>query len=369
MKRAPTTILGLMTPFLGLALTAIPAGAADPPELAVMSYGGAFSAAQVEAWNRPFTEATGIRVRMIDSDNPALPIKAMVEAGNVSIDVAAVDSSDAVHLCAEGLVEPIDAARLAPAPDGTPAAQDFLPEGLGDCFVATDVYATALAYDARAFEGRKAPASPADFFDLAAFPGKRGVSKQARFTLELALLGDGVPPDQVYDLLATPEGQDRAFAKLDTIKNQIVWWEAGAQPPQLLADGEVSMTSTYTGRIFTAVVEDAMRFHVIWNGQIYVTEGWVIPKGAPNPQAAMDYVVATTTTPAQAAFTRFISYGPPRASSQGLVGLYKDDKTPMAPHLPSSPANMVGALAYGTDFWADHDAELTQRFTAWLSRP
>ncbi len=36
-------------------------------------------------------------------------------------------------------------------------------------------------------------------------------------------------------------GVDRAFAKLDTIKDSVVWWEAGAQPPQLLADGEVVM--------------------------------------------------------------------------------------------------------------------------------
>lgn len=343
----------------------LPAQADDPPTISVMSYGGAFAAAQVEAWNKPFTEATGIKVVMVDSDNPALPIKAMVEAGNVSIDVAEVDSSDAVSLCAEGLVQPIDATRLSPGADGTPAPQDFLPGALGDCFVATDVYATGLAYDQRAFPGAK-PAKLADFFDLTAFPGKRGVSKQARFTLELALMGDGVAPADVYTVLATPEGQDRAFAKLDTIKDQIVWWEAGAQPPQLLADGEVAMTSTYTGRIFTSVIEDQMPFSLIWDGQIYVTEGWVIPKGAPHPEAAMDYVIATTTPVAQAAFTRFISYGPPRASAQGLVGLYKDDKTEMAPHLPSSPANMATALAYGTAFWADHDAELTERFNAWL---
>ncbi len=345
------------------ALTAAPPAIAA--DIVVMSYGGDFAQAQVESYNRAFTETTGHRVTMVDSDNPALPIKAMVEARNVSIDVAVVDSSDAIALCDEGLIEPIEASALPPAPDGTPAIRDFLPEALGPCFVGADVYATGLAYDARRFPEAK-PQTVADFFDLDRFPGKRGVSKQARFTLELALMGDGVPPDQVYEVLATPEGQDRAFAKLDSIRDQIVWWEAGAQPPQLLADGEVAMSSTYTGRIFTAVTEDKMPFGLIWDGQIQVTEGWVIPKGAPNRDGALAYIAAATSTQAQTDFTRFISYGPARRSSLALVGTYKDGTTPMAPHLPTSPENMTNALRYGTAFWADHDAQLTERFNAWL---
>ncbi len=354
-----------LAPVLLAATLAAPALAADP-QIAVMSLGGAFSQSQVEAYNKPFTAQTGIKVVMVDSDNPAGPVKTMVEAGNVSIDVAAVDSSDAVRLCDEGDLEPIDLTRLPPAPDGTPAAQDFPPGGLSDCFVATDIYATALAYDARAFAGDK-PATVQDFFDLARFPGRRGVLKQPRFTLELALMGDGVAPADVYATLATPEGVDRAFAKLDSIRKNIVWWEAGSQPPQLLADGEVAMTSTYTGRIFTSVIEDAMPFALIWDGQVQVMEGWVIPKGAPNRDMAMDYIAFSTTTEAQARASAQISYGPARASSWPMVGLYKDGKTPMAPWLPTNPANQTRALAYGTAFWADHDAELTERFAAWLA--
>ena len=72
-------------------------------------------------------------------------------------------------------------------------------------------------------------------------------------SLEMALAADGVASADIYDVLATDEGVDRAFAKLDTIKDMVVWWEAGAQPPQLLADGEVAMTTAYNGRIFNAV--------------------------------------------------------------------------------------------------------------------
>ena len=67
---------------------------------------------------------------------------------------------------------------------------------------------------------------------------------------------------------ATPEGVDRAFAKLDTIKDEVIWWEAGAQPPQLLADGEVVMTTAYNGRIFNAMIEENQPFELFWPNQI-----------------------------------------------------------------------------------------------------
>ncbi|MEL6078769.1 extracellular solute-binding protein, partial [Stenotrophomonas maltophilia] len=73
------------------------------------------------------------------------------------------------------------------------------------------------------------PGSWADFWDTKQFPGKRGLRKGAKYTLEFALMADGVPRDQVYQVLRQPGGVDRAFRKLDQIKTQIQWWESGAQ--------------------------------------------------------------------------------------------------------------------------------------------
>ncbi|MFD1883677.1 ABC transporter substrate-binding protein [Paracoccus pacificus] len=342
------------------------ASAQTAEAITVYSWGGTFSAAQVQALNQPFTRETGIAVKMVDADDPAIPLLAQATAGNVTMDVASVGLSDALRLCDEGLIEPLDDLALAPAPDGTPAAQDFMDGTLSDCMVPTDVYSTVLAMDSSRFPGDK-PATAADFFDIEKFPGKRGMLKQPRFTLELALLGDGVPADQVYDLMRTPEGVDRAFAKLDTIRDQIIWWDAGAQPVQLLADKEVSLTQAYNGRIFNAVIEDGLPFAIIWDGQIYEFEGWVIPKGAPHPEAAREYVVRTTSAPAQARFSGIISYGPTRKSASALIGMYKDGKNAMAPHLPTAEVNMNNALAFDVGFWADHDAELGERFAAWLA--
>ena len=350
---------------LTTALAGLPLAAAAQ-EVTVLSWGGAYGMSQEEAYNKPFQEETGITVNFVDADNPATPIKAQVEAGNVTVDVADVELSDAIRLCDEGLVEPIDASELNPAPDGTPAEEDFIEGALQDCAIPSIVWSTIYAYNADEVEGE--PASIDDFFDVEAFPGKRGMRKTAKANLEMALMADGVAPEEVYGMLETAEGVDRAFAKLDEVKDDIVWWEAGAQPPQLLADGEVVMTTAYNGRIFNAAVGEDQPFEVVWDGQILDYDLFVIPVGAPNPEAAMEYIRFATDTQRLADQARYISYGPARMSSQPLVGTYQDGETEMAPHMPTAEENMAKALSTDAEFWADNDVELNERFNAWLAQ-
>jgi putative spermidine/putrescine transport system substrate-binding protein len=351
-----------------LALTTILSSlacAATAQELTVMSFGGAYGAAQTETHVMPFAAATGFPARMVDSDNPAAPLKAMIEAGNVTVDAASVEYADAMRMCDEGMLEPIDATILADGADGTPAADDFLPGALTECGVGTDIWATIIAYDESKFPGEK-PQTMADLFDLEKFPGKRGLKRNAKSILEMALMGDGVPPQEVYELLSTEEGLTRAFAKLDTIKSDVVWWEAGAQPQQLLADGEVVITVAYNGRVFDAIVNEGKPFKIIWDGQIYDYQQLVVPKGAPNKDKAMEFITFATTTENFRAQAELISYGPPRKSANLEPLIYKDGKTEMGVHLPTNPDNMKNALLSSAEFWADRDAELNERFQAWL---
>ena len=155
-----------------------------------------------------------------------------------------------------------------------------------DCAVANIVWSTIIAYDSSKIAN--GPKTIADFFDTAKFPGKRGLRKNPKANLEMALMADGVPAADVYKVLGTAEGVDRAFAKLDSIKGDVVWWEAGAQPPQLLADGEVAMTTAYNGRIFNAVAGEGKPFEIVWDGQVWDLDLWVIPKGSKNKEAALD---------------------------------------------------------------------------------
>ena len=171
---------------LSTALTGM-ACATHAGEITVMSWGGAYTKSQVEAYHKPFTATTGIGINSVDSDNPATPIKAQVEAGNVTVDVADVEFSDAVRLCDEGLLMEIDHSILPPAPDGTAAADDFIDGALQDCAVANIVWSTVFAYNTQ--NNAKAPETIADFFNTAAFPGKRGLRKSAKATLEMRFDG------------------------------------------------------------------------------------------------------------------------------------------------------------------------------------
>ena len=339
---------------------------AQAAELTVMSWGGAYGAAQTEGHVKPWAAKTGNAAKMVDSDDPAGPVKAQVEAGNVTVDVASLEYAAVIRLCDEGVLEKIDPATIPAGADGTPAKDDFLPGAVTECGISTDVWANVYGYDTTKITGT-VPTTAADFYDTAKFPGKRGLRKGAKGNLEFALMADGVAPADVYKLLSTPEGVDRAFKKMDTIKKDVVWWEAGAQPPQLLADGEVVMTTAYNGRLFNAAVNEGKPFKIVWDGQTYENEVYAIPKGAPNMEWAKDFIMYATSTEGLRAQAQNISYGPSRKSSMKEKIIFKDGKTEMAPNLPTAPENMKNALLTDSQFWADRDSELNERFNAWLA--
>ncbi len=343
------------------------AASASADSLVVVSWGGAYTKSQIEAYHKPFTKQTGIEINSEDYSGGLAEVRAQVEAGNVTWDLVDVELSDAIRGCDEGILESIDPAILPPAPDGTPAMEDFIDGAVSDCAVANIVWSTVYAYDNTKFGGNN-PTSMADFFNTADFPGKRGMRKGAKPNLEFALIADGVPAADVYAVLSTSEGVDRAFAKLDEIKDDVVWWEAGAQPPQMLADGEVSMTTAYNGRIFNAQVSENKPFTIVWDGQILDLDLWVIPKGSKNVENALKLVAFSTDTKRLADQAKYISYGPARKSSAGMIGKHAETGVDMLPHMPTAGANLTNAVLNDFAWWADHSDEMDERFAAWLAK-
>jgi putative spermidine/putrescine transport system substrate-binding protein len=306
-----STIAAIALLFAGASLSAA-------ESLTVVSWGGAYTSSQVKAYHEPFTKKTGVKILSEDYNGGLAQIKAQVDAGNVRWDLVDLEMSDAVRGCDEGLLERINPNILPPAPDGTPASEDFIPGTLVDCAVGEIVWSTVVAFDRTKFPGGR-PWTIKDFFNVQKYPGKRGLRKSPRVNLEWALMADGVPTDQVYEVLATEQGVDRAFAKLDQIKDQVVWWEAGAQPPQLLADGEVAMTSAYNGRLFNAMFKEKKPFVIIWDGQVWDIDLWGIVKGTPNLSTALEFLIFSTNTTQLANQAKYISYGPVRRSSMDKV--------------------------------------------------
>lgn len=353
---------------LATAAFALTAAAQAQTELVVVSWGGAYSASQQNAYHEPYMAANpDITIINDDSANESVAkIRAMNEAGNVTWALVDAIASFAITLCDEGLVEEIDHdAVLAPAPDGTPASEDFGDLIVSPCFVPNIVYSTTFGYRTDLVD--TPPTTINDVFDLEKIPGKRSLEKKPYNNLEWALIADGVPADEVYDLLETDEGVDRAFAKLDTIKNQVVWWERGAQTPQLLADGEVVMGSTYNGRLFSVIEEEKQPIAMMWDWQVFDLDGWVVPTGAPHREEVMKYLRFATDTQRLADQAKYISYGPARKSSAPLVGKHATLGIDMGPHMPTAPNNAKNTLLYNYEFWADNGDDLAERFNAWLA--
>jgi len=350
-------------------VVALSAAAQSPVSLTIVSWGGAYTASQQRAYHEPFMEANP-HVTIISDDgsaNALAGLRAQAQAGNVTWDLVDMLPSDAQLACDEGIILQIDHdAMLAPAPDGTPASEDFLPGSLGECFIPQIVYSTVLSYRPAAFPQDNQPGSIADLFDVENFPGRRALQDRPGTNLEWALYADGVDPDDIYDVLSTPEGVDRAFAKLDTIKDHIIFWTEGAQAPQLLADGEVAFATGYNGRMFDAIEVEGMAADIIWDGQIVEWDGWVVPADGPNLDVVMEYLYFATDTQRLADQAKYISYGPARASSAMLVDVHADLGIDMGPHMPTAPENYYAPIVLDNDFWIDYGDELRERFANWM---
>ena len=354
---------------LATAVTAAMVSTASAKELVMVSWGGAYTASQQKAYHEPYmANNPGVTIINDDSGSGALAkLRAMKEAGNVTWDLIDMTGSAAMTACEEGLAEEIDHDKvLANAPDGTPASVDFGDLIISPCFVPQIVYSTTFGYRTDKV-GSNPPTSINDVFDLEKYPGKRSLEKRAVNNMEWALLADGVPSNKVYDVLATDAGVKRAFAKLDTIKDSVVWWEKGAQTPQLLADGEIVMGSTYNGRLFSLIVEEKQPVAMMWDWQVFDLDGWIVPKGTKNKAEVMKYLKFATDTQRLADQSKYISYGPARASSAPLVGKHATLGIDMAPHMPTAPANSKNTLLYNIEFWADNTDDLNEKFYAWLA--
>lgn len=347
-----------------------PAEMADA--LKLVSWGGAYQHSQQKAYVEPYVKLNaGLKASWAEKSAEAVTY--LGQSGNreaATWDLVDVVATDAIRLCDQGLAEPIDHDLvLAPATDGTPPTRDFGQFIVNDCFIPQIVYSMAFGYRTDMVGGR-APTSVCDIFDLRRYPGKRALEKRPKGNMEWALLCDGVPEDRLYDVLATPAGQERALAKLDTIKRHVIWWQAGADTPKLLGEGKIVMGSTYNGRLFSLIVDQGAPVEMLWDRQILDLDGWVLPKGLPaNRKArALDFVRFATDTQRLSDQARHIAYGPARRSSAALPVRHAIHGIDMSNHIPTAPQNARTALLYNYDFWARHLGTIDSRFQKWLAR-
>jgi len=349
-------------------LGAVAARAEEPRTLTVLTWGGAYERSQQTAMFEPFTRATGVAVETVRYNGGIEALRAHLEApGAPEWDVVDMIRADARAACRQELLESFDPDILAPAPDGVPPEDDFIDGALGDCSIVQLVFATVIAYDDAAFPGEK-PRTVADFFDTERFPGKRALRKAPVGMLEWALRAYGVPRSQLDDLLSTERGLGLAFRRLDSIRDDIVWWRGGAEPVELLARGDVAMATGFNGRFFHAQAVENRPISIIWDGALLEYNSWAILKGTPDKDIAEKFIRFATASERLSDMANRIPYGPARKSAQRRVGLHVTLGVPMSAHMPTTDRHMATAIRKDDRWYSQTEALRQRRFEAWLAR-
>ena len=236
---------------------------ADSTPLTVGTWGGSYEMAQRSALFDPYTSRAGT------------PIETLLYQGGLAVfdtervpDVLDMIEEDAIAACDRGLLERLDPADFVDRVAETDTA--LLP-----CAVAHLTFSTLVAFDESAFVGEK-PQSIDDLFDVQRFPGKRALQRSPAAIFEWAMLAEGVPPSQVYDLLSTERGLRLVRRQLERLRGHVLWWDDPAEAVRLLVSGEASMASGYNGRFFDAWAAKRP-IGMIWDGQIIDRSVWAVP--------------------------------------------------------------------------------------------
>ena len=307
--------------------------------------------AQDDAYFKPFTAAFGKPLQVLDWTGGLGVLRSRIEGGANDWDVVLVAADELLAGCDDGLFEKLNWAAIG-------GRDHYIPQASSDCGVGAAIGSVVLAWDRDKF-----PATPtwADFWDVARYPGKRGLRRTARSNLEIALLADGVAPGDVYRLLRTDDGVDRAFRKLDQIKPYLVWWTPDAQAAQLLGSGEVLLSSADNASVTQADRIQKRHFGLQWAGSLYSIRSWIIMKGSPNIVDALKLLAFAGDPARQAMFASAVPYGP---VAKGATDQMAADALAVS---PAAPANLQNALQVDEQFWRDNGDKLNQRFDAWLA--
>jgi putative spermidine/putrescine transport system substrate-binding protein len=318
--------------------------------LTVVTRGEVAQAAIADAYVRAFTAATEIPVHQDSWDGNMDTLHAKATEGGW--DLVEVDPEELATGCADGLFEKLDWSTIG-------GKDHYQSIAVSDCGVGVMLHDTVLAWDRDKFQ---ATPTWADFWDVAKIPGKRGLAKTVRGALEFALMADGVAPGDVYKTLASSEGVDRAFRKLDQLKPYIVWWQTPAEAAKILGSGDVLMTTTPSSVISLANRVDKRNFGVQFAASLYEPRSWAMVKGGQNAREAQQFLFVTGAPSLEARLFRV----------SGEIGLAKGVNDWLTPDQlalsPTAPANIGAALRVDNGFWHDNLAKLRTRFDAWQAQ-
>jgi putative spermidine/putrescine transport system substrate-binding protein len=332
---------------LGCTAAGTPAMARD---LMVVGFGGGFQDSARKHLFQGYAAEKGVKVADDVYNGEMAKVYSIVKSNDITYDVIMVEAPELARGCEDGVFEKLDWSLID--------QKKFIPGGTTDCGAGAVGWGISLFYDqARTATG---PASYAELWDVQKFPGKRSLRSGAKMTLEIALLADGVPAADVYKVLATPDGQNRAFAKLDQIKPYVVWWKSGTQPLQLVGSGEVAYAVGYVGRTIRAN-EGGAKYPIDWNTLLFSFDYWAVVRNSPNKTEGMKLISFMTDEKPLTNMAQDWAVSPANAAVANNPEIIKKNPGMVANHAKEG-------LFISTDFWVEHGEDLETRFNAWLAK-
>src|SRR3984885_11563945 len=317
---------------------ASPSAFASPNDLTIVTRDESLQRAMQPAYVQPFTAVTGTPVQQEIWEGGIDALRTQAKATDNPWDLVLVDADELSTGCGEGLFEKLDWSAIG-------GKDHYMPQAVSDCGLGAVIINTVLAWDKD-----KLPVAPtwSDFWDVAKYPGKRGLRKSVRGNLEFALMADGVAPGDVYKTLSTSDGVDRAFRKLDQLKPYIEWWSTETEAAHILAPGAVLMTSAPSGQIAVMTGQEHKNFGLQFTASLFEVQSWAIMKGSPLSRVAQQFLYFTGMPAVE---LRLLQHGGDAGLAKGLnEGLPPD----LAAVSPSSAANMAAGLRVDAGFWRDN---------------
>lgn len=320
------------------------AKAAGP--LTVNTWGGAWTAAETEAFFKPFTAKTGIEIKTATPVSYA-KLKAQVDSRNFEWDVSNANATEIKRANGEGLIEPLDWSVL----DRNNLKVPVYENGVGSIALAT-----LILYRTDKFPNG-GPQNWADFWNVDKFPGKRSLYDRSFTALSFGLLADGVATDKLY-----PMDVDRAFKSLDRVKKHIrVWWKQGNQSQQLIQDGEVDVIGLWSGRALNSIEKNKLPGAVAWNGAEIYNAYWYAPKGTPRKKEAMQFIDFVSQAKPLADLCKILPYGPLNPDS------FQYFSEAEAKRMPTYPPNQKVGFFPDAEWLGPNLAKISERFAQWLA--
>ncbi|GAU86782.1 ABC transporter substrate-binding protein [Bosea sp. BIWAKO-01] len=339
-----------------LLISCLASSAFSQEKVVIANYGGMVA----DFYNRYcaplLKERHNIALEQVAISDPLGQIKVQQATGNILWDMFPAEGEVLVTASNNGWLEPIDWSVVDPN-------NEMPANGRHKYGVAGRVYSMILAYRTDKVPAGKTVDGWKTFWDVKGFPGPRAMRDTPLENLEFALLADGVPLDQIYAVLDTPKGVDRAFAKLDEIKPNIsVFWTSGQQPAQLLASGEVFYTNTWNGRV-VQMKSEKVPVEISWSGGSLNVPFYSIPKGAKNVSNMMKFFnVCFMDLNIQKIGAEITGYP---GLSPKLPALLSEQ---VRADLPTAEKNLKQQFTFDFEFWAKNRAKLQRRWDTWRLR-